>query len=414
MRALWNVARLSVQLNLQESGTYVVYFVMPIAMMFLLAAALNFGGPSVRLDVENLDTQSEESSLLAGTLVEELKGIADNTDTIFVCVKDADDSPDGCDDSDSAFTASEPAATLIINAGFDATLRSGQGAILDYESDETLNSGTFVRTNVDTVIGRLAGSALIAGSATDIAATHFGAYENGTDEAARQADFDRLFGQANSALENPPVKVTRTSTGEEIEVGEGPRQSVPGIATMFVLIALLSLSADLVYERQQGTLQRLLTLPTARVNIVLGKILGRYVFGVIQFGVFIGVGMLLGINWGSSVPGIIALVLSFCLVGTALGFLLATIVKTADQAGGIATMMGLILAPLGGAWWSLDIVPEAMQTIGHISPIAWAMDGFNEILFYGGGLTDVLPMAGVMVAIAVVCTALAVMRFKYE
>ena len=186
------------------------------------------------------------------------------------------------------------------------------------------------------------------------------------------------------------------------------------MGSMFVLFSLLSLSQFLVEERTQGTLQRLFTLPTAKANIVVGKILGAFMFGVIQFLFFVLVGVILGMNWGKDPIAVVALIMAFCMAGTALGFLLATFVRTVAQAGNMITLFGLMLAPLGGAWWPLSIVPDFMRVIGHISPIAWMMDGFQELLYYNGTLSDVLVEIGALLAFALVFTAIGIWNFRYE
>ena len=64
-------------------------------------------------------------------------------------------------------------------------------------------------------------------------------------------------------------------------------------------------------------------------------------------------------------------------------------VVSATQATGVTLFLTLTLAPLGGAWWSLEIVPAWMRTVGHISPVAWAMDGFRSLMFESGGVATV-------------------------
>jgi ABC-2 type transport system permease protein len=77
-------------------------------------------------------------------------------------------------------------------------------------------------------------------------------------------------------------------------------------------------------------------------------------------------------------------------------------------------MVGLGGAALGGAWWPLEIVPEFMQIIGHISPVAWAMDGFHEIMFFKGGLTDIVVPLAVLMIIGGVSFVIGVQRFSIE
>lgn len=418
MRIMLTIALNTIQVNLKDSSTYLLSFVMPIAMMVILALALNFD-TTLRLDVVNEDiSASGQPSALSEEFIQQLRDVAGSTDTVIVCVYGADDNPDDCDlDENATFgdvgkdrlEETTSAAAVIIPASFGESVGNGQPATVTYQSDEGLNAATVTRNTVQTAIGHLSGSIAIANATVETAQAQFDAYEDETEQAEA---FQSIAEDARQRLADPPAVVTSEASTERAAFGAN--QSVPGIATMFILISLLNLSAILIYERQHGTLQRLYILPTPKYNIVLGKVSGSFLFGLIQFAIFVVVGVLLDVNWGDNYVAIALVAVSFCMVATALGFLLSTFVKTADQAAGISVMMSLTLAPLGGAWWPLEIVPDFMRTIGHISPIAWAMDAFTEIIYEDGGVMDVLPMVGVMIAMAVVVMTIAVWRFKYE
>jgi ABC-2 type transport system permease protein len=73
-----------------------------------------------------------------------------------------------------------------------------------------------------------------------------------------------------------------------------------------------------------------------------------------------------------------------------------------------------ILSGLGGAWMPLEVTGEAFQTIGHLLPTAWAMDGIQNIIVRGLGLESALLPSGIMLAYAIALFALAVWRFKFE
>jgi len=73
-----------------------------------------------------------------------------------------------------------------------------------------------------------------------------------------------------------------------------------------------------------------------------------------------------------------------------------------------------VFAGLGGAWVPLEITGAAFQTIGHASPIAWAMDGFKNIIVRGFGFESVLLPAGALLGYAVLLFALAVWRANAE
>jgi len=415
MRAIWNLAKLHLQLQLQSRATYIQSFIVPFILMVVLALAISDDPVRVRLDVVDQDQSDYSAQLIAS-----LQADAEASEAIELCVYGSADLPDTCgltaedefaDIGEDRVGSGETAAAVVIPAGFGEALANGQPTEVLYQSNEQLNAPTITRTAVQTALNELGASLTIAAIGTETSAEYFAPYP---DDAAQQAAHLDLRSRAQTALQTSYISLNTVSTGKEITPGFGANQSVPGMASMYVLFSLLSLAAVLVTERQQGTLQRLFTVPTTRLNIVLGKIFGAYLFGIIQFTIFVVMGTFLGTEWGSNYPAIALLVLAYCLAGTALGFVLATLVKTPDQAGGMVTLIGLTLAPLGGAWWPLEIVPPTMRTIGHLSPIAWVMDGFRDVIYYEGGVIDVLPEVGVLLAMAAVLITFAVWRFRYE
>lgn len=180
------------------------------------------------------------------------------------------------------------------------------------------------------------------------------------------------------------------------------------------MFTVLGAMTTLVAERKQGTLQRLATMPVSRPQLLGGKILGRFVLGLIQYLVVFAIGVVAAIDFGDDPSAVIALMLTFTLATTALSFAIGGRIENEFQANGLSLLMSLTLAPLGGAWWPLEIVPKFMQTIGHLSPVAWVMDGFHALVFEGAGLGDVLVPIAVLWAIAVVCFWLSVRWFRVD
>jgi ABC-type multidrug transport system permease subunit len=54
-----------------------------------------------------------------------------------------------------------------------------------------------------------------------------------------------------------------------------------------------------------------------------------------------------------------------------------------------------------------------MRTVGHLSPVAWVMDGFRSVIFFGGGLGTVIVPLLVLLGMTVVFFAIGVARFKF-
>jgi len=199
---------------------------------------------------------------------------------------------------------------------------------------------------------------------------------------------------------------------ESLQQGLG--QSVPGMGTMFVLMTIFGGMSALIVERQQWTLQRLAVMPVTRSTLLVGKILARFCLGLLQFLVVFVVGALLGMNFGKDPVALLLLVIVYTLSVTALSFAIGAGLKTPAQASGLALLLALTLAPLGGAWWPMDISPKFMQIIGHISPIAWAMDGFTALTYNGAHLVDILVPLAVLLGMIVLFFFIAIPRFRYQ
>jgi ABC-2 type transport system permease protein len=75
-------------------------------------------------------------------------------------------------------------------------------------------------------------------------------------------------------------------------------------------------------------------------------------------------------------------------------------------------MLSIGLGALGGCMLPLELFSPTMQTVAHITPHAWALDGYAELLRRGGTTIDILPELGVLVAYAAVLFALAAWRLR--
>ncbi|MCB0083792.1 MAG: ABC transporter permease, partial [Caldilineaceae bacterium] len=164
----------------------------------------------------------------------------------------------------------------------------------------------------------------------------------------------------------------------------------------------------------QWTLQRLAVMPITRAQLLGGKILTYFTLGMIQYLIIFAVGVAVGLDLGDDWIGLLLVMIAFVLCITALAFALAIYMQNEEQAAGTARLLALTLAPLGGAWWPLEIVPGFMQAIAKASPIAWAMQGFKEIIFYGGSVLSILPEVGILIAAAALLFGVAIWQFRVE
>jgi ABC-2 type transport system permease protein len=212
-----------------------------------------------------------------------------------------------------------------------------------------------------------------------------------------------------------PVDFQQTTIDDEADNDNisGFSQSVPGMGTMYVMFMVFGGMAALAGERKQWTLQRIVSMPVSRSQLLGGKILSRFTLGMIQYLVVFGIGALVGVRYSDPLALLVVMV-AFTLCATALSLAVGTRVDDEVQANSLSNLLVLTLAPLGGAWWPLIIVPAVLRVVGHASPVAWAMDGFHTLLFENGTLADVIAPVSVLSVLAIAFFVIGIWRFRYD
>jgi ABC-2 type transport system permease protein len=204
------------------------------------------------------------------------------------------------------------------------------------------------------------------------------------------------------------------------EVGEVKAENpanfvIPGYLVMFVFFTAAFSAAQLVKERQNHTLERLLSSSANKTAILGGVYGGTVAKGLIQIAIFWLFGIFVfKMDLGLSPLAVILISILMILMASAFGVMLATFVKTERSASSIGVLTSLILAPLGGCWWPLFITPKWMQFISKITPHAWATTAFNKLLVFGGNFDSVVLNMLVLAGFMVVFGLIAVLRFRTE
>jgi ABC-2 type transport system permease protein len=390
-----------------EKGFWFNLVVLP--LVFILIVGYISGGQStsnspIRLDVIDYD-QSEQSAQL-GVL------LRDFNERLRLCPTDADcglDDEGATLDEESSLARvknGEAHGLLVIPAGYGESVLTGESVDLSYRSNVDSLEPDYLVTVIQSVIGQISGAS-VAGQVSMLV------YPEG-GEAFRQAVYDRASETWRAQGDVVQYHQTLQTDDSAQNMGMGFRQSVPGIGSMYVMFTVLTGAVMLIQNRKYGILQRLAVQPVSKAQIIGGKMLAKFMMGMIQYGVAFFVGIFFGVTTLGNIIPLLVVMIAFTACMSAIAFLLATWVDNDQQASGIMLFASLTMAPLGGAWWPLEIVPSFMQVIGMLTPVGWAMKGFQEILFYGGGVMDVLLPVGVLLGASVVIFGLAVSRFKYQ
>ena len=190
----------------------------------------------------------------------------------------------------------------------------------------------------------------------------------------------------------------------------GASHAFSAMAVMMLLFNLVAFAGTLLEERAEGTLDRLRLTPQAGRAVLLGKLLVTMLLAIVQLVVLFTFGALaFKVPVMEHLPALAAASLAWAFAASALGLLFATACRTRKQMEGLSTLVILVMSAVGGAWFPREILPEWFQTAGLVTPVAWAMDAFHGILWYGKGVLSTPDLGGVMVPLVVLGSGGAVM-----
>jgi len=307
------------------------------------------------------------------------------------------------------------AAALIVPDGF------GQVALAARQPKLTLivaadnPAGQTASNAVDAAVTRLLANVQIA----QLSAQAFETSAQLASETERQAYLEQALTLSNAAWRNPPLSVTVEGAGaterDQPSWQNAYNQTSPGTIIQFTIYSLIMCAGVLVSERKSGAMQRLLTTPISRAQIIAGHTLGMLVVVLAQQAVLIAFSyFVLGIQYLRVPLAILLVAGAYALWVVSLGMLIGAVARSDDQVVMWSLIAMFVFSALGGAWFPLEFTGKAFAAIGHLTPSAWAMDGFQNIIMRGLGLSSVLLPVGILLAYAAAFFALAVWRFRFE
>ncbi|MBP1734795.1 MAG: type transporter [Deltaproteobacteria bacterium] len=191
-------------------------------------------------------------------------------------------------------------------------------------------------------------------------------------------------------------------------------QNVPAYTIFGVFLIILTLAKSLSREKTEGTLPRLMAAPLTKAIFLFGKLLPYYLVNLIQIGLMFLVGVLV---FKMRTGHIYALFLVSCGLAAAangLGLLVAAAGKTEAQVETLAVLLAVTLAALGGMMVPSFIMPGFLKTIAWITPHAWALSGYQDIIVRGLSISEILPETFALMGFAVVFFSVALLRFRFN
>jgi ABC-2 type transport system permease protein len=187
------------------------------------------------------------------------------------------------------------------------------------------------------------------------------------------------------------------------------------IGTLIILNASLVSAATMIRERERGTVEQLLMTPASALEVVAAKIVPLFALLMAMAALaFLVARVVFQVPFRGSLLLVLAGSALCVLTGIGLGTLIATLARSANQTLLISFFVNPPLASLSGAFTPIEAMPEWIQPVTLLNPIAHFAAIARSVLVKGAGLDVVGPHLLALAAFAVVLLGVSTWRFRRQ
>jgi len=158
------------------------------------------------------------------------------------------------------------------------------------------------------------------------------------------------------------------------------RIALPLLGVFPLIIMFLITSVAMLRERTSGTLERLLTTPMHKLDLLLGYGIAFALAAVVQAGLATATAyLLLGLNTEGGSGWVVGVAVSNAVLGMALGLFVSAFARSEFQA---VQFMPLIVLPqllTCGLLIARDQMAGWLEAISNVLPMSYAVEGLQEI-----------------------------------
>jgi len=189
---------------------------------------------------------------------------------------------------------------------------------------------------------------------------------------------------------------------------------VPGLMGVILTMTMIMITGlAITRERERGTMENLLSMPTRPLEVLVGKIAPYIIVGYVQLGLILFIAyFLFGVPILGSIPLLLVTAFVFIAANLALGIMFSTIAQNQLQAMQMAFFVFLPSILLSGYLFPFRGMPVWAQAIGEVMPLTHFMRIARGILLKGNGLWDIAPEIWPIALFAAIALTIGVKRYR--
>jgi ABC-2 type transport system permease protein len=189
---------------------------------------------------------------------------------------------------------------------------------------------------------------------------------------------------------------------------------IPGLIGFSILVNPMFSLVNISSEYKKSKLFKQLSLtPLSKMEWLASKVLWYIILSTLSFMLMAVVGIFVFGAHITLTPWLIPFFILGPMLFASLGMLVGTLTKNPETAGVIGNVVTFPMMFLSGTFFPLSMMPEYLQSIAHILPLFYVIEGLNNVMVYGnisGAIIDI----GVVAVITIVVFIAAAKLFKWR
>lgn len=172
---------------------------------------------------------------------------------------------------------------------------------------------------------------------------------------------------------------------------------VLGLIAMTILFSTTAAEAVVInFELRLGSLERLLLAPVSLPAVLLGKVLGGAIFGLMMT-IVVTMGSVLILGLHPNLLYLVLIIVPSLLVFSSLGALLCVLVKEVFEAQTLLNLPRFLMIFLSGVVYPVSAMPMLLQYLAYVMPLTYTARGLRDSFSVSSGITvftDTLVLMG--------------------
>ncbi|MBK8278276.1 MAG: ABC transporter permease [Nitrospira sp.] len=189
---------------------------------------------------------------------------------------------------------------------------------------------------------------------------------------------------------------------------------VPGLMGVVLTMTMVMITGlAITRERERGTMENLLSMPTRPFEVMIGKVLPYILVGYIQvILILLAAHFLFSVPVTGNIPMLFVSALVFIVANLAMGITFSTLAQNQLQAMQLSFFFFLPSLLLSGFMFPFRGMPQWAQSIGEMLPLTHFLRIVRGIMLKGNGVEEVALQLWPIALFAVVVLTIGVKRYR--